>query len=153
MKRMHRLLLCGVLLSFGYIHAQNPSLEMNRKKEAKPLLFASLPDSFAVDKTQLQKIFSAAINEQINLQLSSQFSIQGKIVDKNQHNPGSLSVNVRLSNYNNALLNLTLKLQADNSTSIHGRILHPRYSDILVLSKEKDGYLLKKTTQQLYMPE
>jgi hypothetical protein len=151
MMRLHQLLLCVAMLLYGSIDAQEPQL--NTGKKDKPNLFASLPDSFEVDKNALLKIFEKGANDLITLQLSNLFSIEGKVVDKNQHNPGSLSINLRLSNYNNALFNISLSLLADNSNSMRGRILHPKYNDILVLYKEKEKYFFKKNTQQLYMPE
>lgn len=153
MKRLHKLLLCAALILHGCIYAQEPPSAVAGKKEDKPLLFSSLPDGFEVDQTALQKIFSAELNTPVTSQLSSQFSIQGKVIDKNQHNPGTLTVNVRLSNYHNAIFNLTMRLLADNSASIQGRILHPKYGDVLVLYKEKDRYFIKKSSQRLYMPE
>jgi len=153
MMRLHRLLLCVVLTLQGPLFAQLPTKGNEANQSSKPLLFSALPDSFEVDRPQLQKLFAANINENISLQLSSQFSINGVLVDKNQHNAGSLTINIRLANYKNALFNLSLRLLADNSTSIQGRILHPRYSDILILYKEKDRYFMKKTSQKLYMPE
>jgi hypothetical protein len=152
MKRLHSLLVV-VLLLHGYLQAQEPEKVISGKKETRPSLFTSLPDSFDVDKSQLQKIFSANVNDQVSLQLSKQFKIEGTIVGKNQHTPGSLSINVRLSNYKNALLNITLRLMADNSTRMQGRILHPRYNDILTIDKDKDRYFIKKSSSQLYMPE
>lgn len=152
MKRLQVLLCIGVLLH-STLYAQEPRGGLTGEKQVKPSLFSALPDSFEVNQSEIQKIFAAEINEPISLQLSSQFVIEGKIVDKNQHNPGTLSVNIRLSNYHSALFNLSLRLLADNSTSIRGRILHPRYSDVLVLSKDKDKYLIKKSSQRLYMPE
>jgi hypothetical protein len=140
------------LILHGCIYAQEPAA-IAGKKEDKPLLFSSVPDEFEVDQTLLQKIFSADLNSPITLQLSSQFSIQGKVVDKNHHNPGTVTVNLRLSNYQNAIFNVTMRLLADNSTSIQGRILHPKYGDVLVLFKEKDRYYIRKSSQRLYMPE
>jgi len=51
------------------------------------------------------------------------------------------------------LFNLTMRFLADNSTTIQGRIIHPKYSDVLELYKEKDRYYLKKVSQRLYMTD
>ena len=145
--------MCVILLLHGYIHAQESPLPVFQPKAGKPLLFASLPDRFDVSIDALKKILSGEINEQINVQLSGQFQISGKIVDKSHQNPGTFSVNVRLENYHNALLNISAKLLADNSLNIQGRIIHPKYGDVLILTKEKDKYFFKKQLQKLFMPE
>jgi len=153
MKRLPRWMLCVALVLHGCIYAQQLPLPAASDKSSKPKLFANLPDSFEVDKQELHNIFSASINENITAQLSNAFVITGNVVAKNQHTPGSISVNIRVSNYSNALFNLTLRLQADNSSAIQGRLLHPKYGDVLLLFKEQDKYFLKKESQALLMPD
>jgi hypothetical protein len=153
MKRFHALMLCVVLLMTAHVRAQQPPLALSQNKPAKPFLFASLPDQFECNFDELQKITSREINGQFTAQLSSQFLATGKVVDKNQQNSGSFSINSRLSNYDNALFNISITLLADNSARIQGRIIHPKYNDVLILYKEKDKYFFKKQLQRLYMPE
>ena len=149
MKRLHSLLIAVALLLHGYSYAQEPP-HIGQHKERKPTLFASLPDSFEVDRSQL---FTADVNSTVKIKLADAFLIEGTIVDKIQNNAGSISTNMRVSNYKNALFNISLRLMADNSTSMRGRILHPRYRDLLILYKVKDRYFIKKGSQELYMPE
>ena len=149
---------CAILLGLATllpcaVHAQKVVLPPRDSQPSKPLLFSSLPDQFEVDRSDLLKLFSASVNDSIHLQLSPALQIEGRIVDKTQHNPGSLSVNARVSNYSNALLNISMRLNADNSSNIQGRILHPKYGDILQLYKEQDRYFIKKNSRGLYMPE
>lgn len=150
---MQLTLLCVVLILHGQIHAQEPLSALREKKLSKPSLFTSLSSQFEVAAPELQRILSGELNEKISAQLSSQFVIKGEVVDKNQHTPGSLSVNIRLHNFDNALFNLTVRFLADNSTSIQGRIIHPKYGDVLELYKENDRYYFKKISQRLYMPD
>jgi hypothetical protein len=152
MKRLHSLLIAVALLLHGYNYAQEPP-HIGQHKERKPTLFASLPDSFEVDRSQLQQLFTADVNSTVKIKLADAFLIEGTIVDKIQNNAGSISTNMRVSNYKNALFNISLRLMADNSTSMRGRILHPRYRDLLILYKVKDRYFIKKGSQELYMPE
>ena len=150
---MHLTLLCVVLVLHGQIHAQGPLAALREKKLSKPSLFTSLPEQLEVASTELHRILNSDLNEKITAQLSGQFKLAGTVVDKNQHTPGSLSMNVRLHNYDNALFNLTIQFLADNSTAIRGRIIHPRYSDVLELYKDGGRYYLKKVPQRLYMPD
>lgn len=148
---MQLILLCVVL--HAGIYAQEPLSVPVEKKQPKPLLFASLPQQFEVSSAELHRILAGNLNEKISAQLSSQFEVVGLVVDKNQHTPGTLTLNIRLENYRNALFNLTIRLLADNSTGIQGRVIHPRYGDVLELYKEKDRYYIKKVSQRLFMPD
>lgn len=153
MKRMQSLLLCVVLVLHYQVNAQEPLSALTEKKLSKPFLFTSLPERFEVASAELHQILSSVENEKIFAQLSGQFTVEGSVVDRNQHTPGSLSVNVKLQNYHNALFNLTIRFLADNSSSIQGRIIHPKYGDVLELYKENGRYYFKKTLQRLYMPD
>lgn len=150
---MRTLSLCVVFLLHGILFAQVPLSATSPGKQQKPLLFRELPDSFECKSSGLQSIISHVLNEQFHAQLSDQFEIDGKIIFRDQSVPGTVSINVRLLNYRNALFNLSVRLLADNSTSIRGRILHPHYGDVLVLSKQGDRYFFKKNSSRLVMPE
>lgn len=153
MKRLWYFMLGAILLLYTSMQAQNLPGTANVRQAPKPLLFATLPSAFEINKGELQRIFSAEVGENLKLQLSSHLLIEGIVVDKNQHNAASVTVNVRVSNYANALFNISLRLNADNSTTIQGRILHPKYGDVLQLYKDQDKYYIKKNTQALFMPE
>jgi hypothetical protein len=152
MKRLHSLFVAVTLLLHGYTYAQQPPA-FNQQKEKKAELFAALPDSFEVDKSELQKIFTANVDSPVQLKLSNQLTLEGTVLSKQQNNIASVSTNVRIKNYKNALFNITLQLAADNSSNVRGRIFHPRYRDVLILYKVKDRYFIKKSSQELFMPE
>lgn len=153
MNRMHLILLCVFLIVHDRIQAQEPLAALREKKLSKPSLFTSVPEQLEVASAELHRILSSGVNEKISAQLSSQFQLVGVIVDKNQHTPGSLTMNVRVQNYDNALFNITIRFLADNSTNIQGRIIHPKYGDVLELYKQNDRYYLKKISQRLYMTD
>ena len=150
---MQLILLSVVFIVHGQICAQEPLAALREKKLSKPSLFTSVPEQLEVASTELYRILSSDVNEKISAQLSGQFQLVGVVVDKNQHTPGSLSMNIKVQNYDNALFNLTIRFLADNSTSIQGRIIHPKYGDILELYKEGERYYLKKVLQRLYMTD
>ena len=150
MKRLFSFLIFA--LTMYSVSAQEAQPQPSQRV-TKPLLFSNLPEVFEVDKSELQKVFDKNLHENVRLQLSPTLYIDGRIVDKTQHNPGSLTVNIRVANYANALFNVTLRLLADNSTAMQGRILHPRYGDVLQLYKEQEKYFIKKNSQALVMPE
>jgi hypothetical protein len=135
------------------MYAQEPLTALREKKLSKPSLFTSVPEQLEVASSELHRILSSDVNERISAQLSSQLQLVGVVVDKNQHTAGSLTVNIRLKNYDNALFNLTIRFLADNSTSMQGRIIHPKYGDVLELYKQGDRYYLRKILQRLYMTD
>ena len=149
---MQLTLLCVVFVHV-FIHAQEPLAALREKKLSKPSLFTSVPEQLEVASSELHRILSSDVNERISAQLSSQLQLVGVVVDKNQHTAGSLTVNIRLKNYDNALFNLTIRFLADNSTSMQGRIIHPKYGDVLELYKQGDRYYLRKISQRLYMTD
>jgi hypothetical protein len=153
MKRLQIILLCVVLIVHGQICAQEPLAALREKKLSKPSLFTSVPEQLEVATAELHRILSSNVNEKISAQLSGQFQLVGVVVDKNQHTPGTVTMNIKVQNYDNALFNLTISFLADNSTSIRGRIIHPKYGDVLELYKESDRYYLKKISQRLYMTD
>jgi hypothetical protein len=147
-------LLSVVLCMYGLtMYAQEPLTALREKKLSKPSLFTSVPEQLEVASSELHRILSSDVNERISAQLSSQLQLVGVVVDKNQHTAGSLTVNIRLKNYDNALFNLTIRFLADNSTSMQGRIIHPKYGDVLQLYKQGDRYYLRKISQRLYMTD
>ena len=150
---MQLILVCLVLVLHDQIHAQEPPATLREKKLSKPSLFTSVPEKLEVASSELHRILSSDVNEKISAQLSGQFQLAGVVVDKNQHTPGSLTMNIKVQNYDNALFNLTIRFLADNSTSIQGRIIHPKYGDVLELYKENERYYLKKISQRLYMTD
>jgi hypothetical protein len=150
---MQLILLCVALVVQGQLYAQEPLAALREKKLSKPSLFTSVPEQLEVASSELHRILSSDVNERISAQLSSQLQLVGVVVDKNQHTAGSLTVNIRLQNYDNALFNLTIRFLADNSTSMQGRIIHPKYGDVLELYKQGDRYYLRKISQRLYMTD
>ncbi len=152
MKQMHTVFLCMLLLQAG-LYGQRPLDAITRPKAAKPLLFNSLPDSFACRLPALLQILSANVDDSVVTQASDQFYLEGAVVEKVYRKAGVYSVNFRVHNYENALFNLSLQPLADNSIVIRGRMLHPRYGDLLVLERKGDRYFFKKKPTRLFMPE
>ena len=147
------LCLCAIFLVHGSLCAQKSPLALNPNRIEKPLLFAALPEVSEIGVDAIRQLLGTAENEQINIQLSSQIHLKGQIVAKNQQIPGTFSINIKAENYNNAIFNLTVRLLADNTLSFQGRILHPRYGDALVLTRENNRYYFRKRPLKLYMPE
>lgn len=149
---MRTLLLCVALLQ-GQVYGQGTLDAITQPKAAKPLLFAGLPDSFVCQLPALLQILSANVNDSMFTQVSNQFHLRGTVIEKIHRKAGVYSVNFRVHNYENALFNLSFQPLADNSILIRGRILHPKYGDLLMLERKGEQYFFKKKPTRLYMPE
>ena len=125
---------------------------LNQNISEKPLLFAQLPDKIECNLTDLQKIFASNVSENINL-VFGKFSVKGVVADKVYKSPRIVSFNIRLSNYNNALLNISFLIQADNTQKVIGRVIHPAHGDALILTEEKNHYYFIKQSQRFFMVE
>jgi hypothetical protein len=119
----------------------------------KPLVFSRLPERSACNSAELQKVFYNKKTDSISLKLSAQLTFEGEVIEKVQHTPGSLSINVRSVNYPGSILNITFTSRPGKSPKITGRIFNPQSGDVLLLTEEKDQYFLLKQPQQFFMTE
>ena len=126
---------------------------LNQNAPDKPLLFAQFPDRIECSVSDLQKIFASAIAEDISLGCGKTLVFTGKVVDKVQKTSRIISLNIKLTNYDNALLNISFLKQPDNSQKIIGRIIHPGHGDVLVLTEENKRYYFIKQSQRFFMAE
>ena len=128
----------GFLLIFlcsGFIaQAQDPLFK--ERVPQKPLLFANLPTKLNCDRPELEKLLHTVISQNISLKLNDKLLLKGEVIEKNELSSGVQHMNIRLSNFGNALLNITITNQADNTNKIVGRIIHPKNGDALVIAEE-----------------
>ena len=119
----------------------------------KPLLFPGLPPKFACNNTEVEKFFLASKSDHINLRLSDNLLLSGEVIEKVETTPGIQNINIRLSNFGNALLNISIISKADNTRTIVGRIIHPKHSDALVIAEENGKYYVTKYKMEFFMVE
>ncbi len=126
---------------------------LNQHPTEKAALFAQLPDKISCSATSLQNIFSAAVNANISIAVSPQLKIEGLVIAKAAITADQLSINIRCTNYQDALLNISRLTEADGSFSYVGRIVSPRHGDVLLLWQENGQYSFIKQKQLLTMVE
>jgi hypothetical protein len=145
----------GFLLAFMSIafttSAQDPSTQIN--SAGKTSLFAKLPSKLACNRPELEKVLRYKKSEQISLKLSDNLVLSGEVIEKTEATPGVQNVNIRLSNYGNALLTVSIFTNPDNTNSIVGRIIHPRHAEALVISEENGKYYVTKHKMEFFMVE
>lgn len=145
----------GFLFSFlccGFItSAQDPFIK--DKRAEKPMLFASLPSKLTCNRPELEKIQQYVKSDQISIKLSDNLILSGEVIEKVETSPGIQNINVRLSNYGNALLNVSIFIQPDKTNKIIGRIIHPKHADALVIAEENGKYYITKHKMEFFMVE
>jgi hypothetical protein len=142
-----------VLMLLVYTATCQVAIPLNQHPTEKPALFNQLPEKFICPAAALQNIFSASINNRFSTDLSSQLHIDGIVLDKVAVTPQQLSINIRCTNFQNALLNISRITQQDGSFKYAGRIVSPSHGDVLLLWEENGQYSFIKQKQLLSMVE
>lgn len=145
--------MCFLLAIYGSLAtlAQEPPSKANQIKKSS--LFDQLPQKTACDKTELEKIRHQKKSQSISIKLSDALTLTGEILESLTTSAGVQNINVRLSNYGNALLHLSVRQGADKTNKITGRIIHPNHSDVLVISEENGHYFITKHKLEHFMVE
>ncbi len=139
--------------------SQVTALPLNQHPIEKASLFGQLPEKFKCSSTHLQQFFTAGTNNRFSkelnntLTLNDQLQIEGVLLEKVTVTAQQLSVNIRCSNLQNALLTISRITQPDGSFKYTGRIVSPDHGDILILKEEKGEYSFIKQKQLLTMVE
>ena len=156
-RRFQGTIIC-ILLSYA-ASAQVATAPLNQHPIEKAGLFNNLPEQLTCSSSTLQQFFSANTNNRFSkdqnnqLMLNSQLPIEGVVLEKVVVSPQQLSINIRCSNLQNALLNISRITQPDGSYKYTGRIVSPNHGDILFLKEEKGQYSFVKQKQLLTMVE
>jgi hypothetical protein len=140
----------GLLLAFLLIAtlatAQNLP-PINQHPVPKPALFAAVPNRFVVSSAVLQQLFLKEKNATVSARLYTSLAIEGYVLEKTMVTNLQLSINIRCTNYNNALLNISQLTQADGSIVYTGRLVNPASGDLLLLQAINGGYAFIKQQQ------
>jgi hypothetical protein len=79
--------------------------------------------------------------------------LSGEVIEKVETTAGTKNINIRLSNFGNALLNISFLNQQDNTYKITGRIIDPKNADALVIAEENGKYYITKLKMEFFMVE
>ena len=152
---MKLLCLWGTVACILFAYSANCQLTppLNQHPTEKAALFAQLPEKISCTLASLQTIFSATVNSNISITVSPQLKVEGLVLAKATVTPQQLSINIRCTNYQDALLNISRLTEADGSFTYIGRIVSPRHGDVLLLWQENGQYSFIKQKQLLTMVE
>ncbi|MEO6314489.1 MAG: hypothetical protein ABIU63_10740 [Chitinophagaceae bacterium] len=126
---------------------------LNQHPVEKTFLFNQLPEKITVPVSALQSIFSVTVNSNIIVSLGTQLKIEGSVIAKVAVTEDQLSMNIRCTNYQNALLNISRITETDGSFSYIGRMVSLQHGDVLLLWEEKGQYSFIRQKQLLAMVE
>lgn len=145
----------GFLMAFiscGFITSAQDPFSKNIRAE-KSTLFASLPQKSPCSRPELEKILRYTKFEKFSIKLSDNLLLAGEVIEKVETSPGIQNINVRLSNYGNALLNISIFSQPDSTNTIVARIIHPKHADALVIAEENGRYYVTRHKMEFFMVE
>jgi hypothetical protein len=143
--------LCFLLFTAFTTNAQvEPPL--NQRIPDKPSLFVSLPEKFECSSAQLEKLFTLTPPQKISVKLNSAFQMDGVMAEKFERSSHLTSINIHLSNYDDAFFNIS-RIQDKDGISYTGRIVSIRHNDVLLLRKENGKYFFVKGQQKFTMVE
>ena len=148
---MKYLFLIG-LLSVFVCTAIAQELPLKQKADKKPLLFQHVPNKTGINPSEFLKTLHLKKSDDVTISISPEITFTGKVIERVEQKD-LISVNILLTNYDNALLNLSITTQPDHSKKIAGRIIHPQRGDALIISEEDGKYYLTKQPAQYFMVE
>ncbi len=153
---MKNLCLTGIILlcCLAYNHtAAQKSVPINQVLPAKPELFARVPGKFRTSIFLLEKLFNSPASGTVEFPMADDLSFKGSLVESVRNNKNAVTINVRSSNYDGAVLTLSKITQPDLSEIYNGRIVSIRYADVFVLTKENAQYYFTREKQSLLLVE
>ena len=126
---------------------------VNQRQAEKASLFSQLPAKISCSTNSLQNIFSVAVNSPVSIAVNPGMKVEGLVIAKAAISPEQLSINIRCSNFQDALLNISRIKEQDGSFSYIGRMVSPRHGDVLLLWQENGQYAFIRQKQLLSMVE
>lgn len=119
----------------------------------KSSLFTNLPDKFTIKNSLIEDLFSGPDSGSVKILLSVNNFFEGTITERIQRNENVVTLNIKSSNYDGALLTISKVLNSNKELTYTGRIVSMQYGDVLILKKESDRFFFTKAKQSLVIVE
>jgi hypothetical protein len=133
-------IVCILLMQLLAFNTQSQNLHSGR-----PALFSSLPATLDCTAAQLAGLFSAPVNETVQIQFENKVSLSGLVSGNHVKYSNLQTIIIRLTGYNNSLFSLSRQTDRNNNVNFVGRVLNPLYADGFQLIRKANGdYQLKK---------
>jgi hypothetical protein len=144
---------CALFFLPGSPAAAQQKIPLNQQSLEKPSLFSDLPEKSSRVKGSLENLFSLEPQSGVKTQLNQHLRIEGVVLEKVVVSPQQCNINIRCSNLQNALLNVSRIQLPDGSFKYSGRIVSPVHGDIIMLGSEADPLAVIKQKQTLTLVE
>ena len=121
------------------------TVPLNQNNDNKPRLFADLPEQAPLHVTELENLLSLNVGDKVSASIARNVSIFGTIVSKS--NPADKSVQsvvIKSITRQGTTFTFTRTTDTDGSVSYLGRMLNRASGDALEITKEGNGYVLRK---------
>jgi hypothetical protein len=117
----------------------------------RPTLFDQLPASIHCTGDQLQSILQAPTGSFVDIPLAPSFAVKGIVASNRVKYQQLQTVAVRLANYQNIVLSISVRRNEQNEVIYTGRIISPAYADGFEIKRIKgnDYQLVKIETEQV----
>jgi len=145
------LLVCT--LTSIHVVAQQAEPQFRQVAPSKPALFARFSARTECNSKEVQRLCSARMADAISIQLNNEITLTGEVTDRLQHSDSISTINLRVAEYDGALLNITIHTLPNKTTRISGRLIHPQSGEILILTEENNRYYLVKEQRKFFMAE
>ena len=151
---MKKLYACAyaITLLFFYTTRAQVSPPLNQHVADKPLLFSSLPEKLDCNLEEVDKLFMSSPSQKLQIRLNNQLHLEGTVTEKIYKSQEVLTINFRVSNYNDALFTISRIIQ-NGTIRYSGRITSRDNGDVLMLVKEHEKYYFNKLSQRFVMVE
>ncbi|MBS1599266.1 MAG: hypothetical protein JST75_13660 [Bacteroidetes bacterium] len=118
---------------------------------SQPDIFKKFPQKAACDIASLEQLFN--MHDDVSLQLSPDFSLEGKIISRKKSNAFAETINIRLSEFQETIFTIS-RIQTENGeTRFIGHILSLEGEEAIVLQFEDKQYFFIKTEQRFLMTD
>jgi hypothetical protein len=120
----------------------------------KPKQFSSYPDVINCTEAELSRVFSGTTGQDISLNFSNDFMFSGKITSNLVKYSNLQTAVIKSPAFNNSILNISKRINQDNSITYVGRIINVDYFDGYELKKNITGnyQLIKIETDKVIQP-
>jgi hypothetical protein len=143
----------GVMCYVLFFYAQAQISPPTRKLlPDKPSLFSKLPELFEVSSLFMEKLFAGPDSGTVRIPIGNNF-FEGSITEKIQQNPHAVSINIRSSNFDGALLSISRITYGDFSVKYIGRIVSIHYGDVFLIEQQNNTLYFKRQQQSIVITE
>ena len=126
---------------------------INEHPTDKPSGFTALPQQFSISRLYLDELFSVSSSAKVRLPIEHNTFLEGIVLERVQKSATIITVNIRLSDYNEALFTISRQTKNNGTVQYTGRIINIRYADMMVLKDDNHALYLVKDKQSLFLTE